>query len=116
MTRLSLMLLLAVMASAIYLVNVQYESRRLFAELNRVDQEARKLEAEYERLQVEKRAQATPARVEMIAREKFQMRGATPAITHYVSHPGRQLDPTTTALSPRPEGQREQARDQGRGQ
>ncbi len=115
MTRMNLMLLLAVMASAIYLVNVQYESRRLFAELNRVDQEARKLEAEYERLQVEKRAQATPARVEKIAREKLQMRGATPAITHYVSDPGRQIENTATSLFRRPDGQREQAREQGRG-
>ena len=115
MTRVSLMLLLAVMASAIYLVNVQYESRRLFAELNRVDQEARKLEADYERLQVEKRAQATPARVEKIAREKFQMRGATPAITHYVSDPGRQIESASTSLSRQAQGQREQAREQGRG-
>ena len=114
MTRVSLMLLLAVMASAIYLVNVQYESRRLFAELNRVDQEARKLEAEYERLQVEKRAQATPARVEKIAREKFQMRGATPAITHYVSDPGRQIAHTSTTVAPRPVEQREEAREQAR--
>ncbi|RYF00936.1 MAG: cell division protein FtsL, partial [Comamonadaceae bacterium] len=35
MTRLSLVLLLAVMASALYLVRTQYESRRLFTELDR---------------------------------------------------------------------------------
>ena len=86
MTRINLVLLLAVIASAMYLVNVQYDSRRLFTELDRVTAESHKLETEFERLQVEKRAQATPARVEKIAREKLQMRQATPAITTYVNY------------------------------
>jgi len=85
MTRLNVVLLLAVIASALYLVRTQYESRRLYAELDRARSEARRLETEHERLQVEKRAQATPARVERVAREQLQMRGATPAITQYVT-------------------------------
>jgi len=85
MTRLNLVLLLAVLASALYLVNVQYESRRLFSALDQAHAEARRIEADNERLQVEKREQATPARVERLAKEKLQMRTATPAITHYVS-------------------------------
>ena len=67
MTRLNLVLLLAVLASALYLVRMQYESRRLFAEIERPQAEARRLEVEHERLQVEKRAQATPLRVEKLA-------------------------------------------------
>jgi len=86
MIRVNLVLLMAVIASAIYLVNVQYESRRLFTELDRAKSESRRLESEYERLQVEKRAQATPARVERLAREKLQMRQASPAITTYVNY------------------------------
>jgi len=86
MMRLNLVLLLAVLTSAVYLVNVQYESRRVFTELDRARSEARRLETEYERLQVEKRGQATPARVEKLAREKLQMRQATPAITTYVTY------------------------------
>ena len=88
MTRLNLVLLLAVLASALYLVRVQYESRRLYAEIERVESEARRLQIENERLQVEKRAQATPARVERVARDQLQMRAATPAITQYVSLKG----------------------------
>lgn len=84
MTRLNLVLLLAVLASAFYVVNLQYESRRLFTELDRAKAEARRLETEHQRLQVEKRAQATPLRVEKIARTQLQMRTATPAITQYV--------------------------------
>jgi len=49
--------------------------------------EARRLETEHQRLQVEKRAQATPLRVERIARAQLNMRTATPAITQYVSDP-----------------------------
>ena len=84
MIRLNLVLLAAVIASALYLVRTQYESRRLFAELDRQQSEARKLDTEHERLEAEKRAQATPARVERLAREQLQMRPATPAITQYV--------------------------------
>ncbi len=86
MTRLNLVLLLAVLASALYLVHNQYESRRLFTALDRVQAEARKIETDHDRLQVEKRAQATPLRVERLAKTQLQMRAATPAITQYVSY------------------------------
>jgi len=86
MTRINLVLLLAVVASAIYLVNVQYQSRHLFTELDKARAEERRLASDFERLKVEKRAQATSARVERIAREKLQMRLVLPAITTYVSY------------------------------
>jgi cell division protein FtsL len=85
MMRLNLLLLLAVLASALYLVRTQYESRRLYVELEKATTKNRALEAENERLQVEKRAQATPLRVEKLAKDKLQMRTTTPAITQYVS-------------------------------
>ena len=87
MTRVNLVLLIAVLASALYLVHTQYESRRLFAEVDRAVSEAHKLEREHERLQVEKRAQATPLRVEKLAKEQLQMRSASPTITQYVKAP-----------------------------
>ncbi|MBK6323779.1 MAG: cell division protein FtsL [Burkholderiales bacterium] len=86
MMRLNLVLLFAVMASAMYLVGVQYDSRRIFTELDKSRSEAHRLELENERLQVEKRAQTTPARVERLAREKLQMRQAKPGITTYVTY------------------------------
>ena len=85
MTRLNLVLLIAVLASALYLVRMQYESRRLYVELEKAAAQSRNLEAENERLQVEKRAQATPLRVEKLAKENLQMRTATPAITQYAT-------------------------------
>jgi cell division protein FtsL len=86
MTRINLVLLLAVVASAIYLVKIQYESRRLYTELHKAQTEERRLESEFERLKVEKRAQATSARVDKLAREKLQMRLVQPAITTYVGY------------------------------
>ncbi|MDO8277894.1 MAG: cell division protein FtsL [Burkholderiaceae bacterium] len=88
MTRLNLMLLLAVLASAMYLVHTQYQSRRLVTELDRAQNEAARLEVENERLQAERRAQATPLRVERLAKERLQMRPATAAITQYVTYKG----------------------------
>jgi cell division protein FtsL len=87
MMRLNLVLALGVVLSGLYLVNVQYESRRLYAELDRAKSQAHRLAAENERLQVEKRAQATSARVEKIAKAQLQMRAATPGITTYVTDP-----------------------------
>jgi len=96
MTRVNFALLMAVIASAMVLVNVQYESRRLFTELDRARAEAHRLESEQGRLQAERRAQATPARVERLAREKLQMRQVSPAITNYVNY---SVPPATTAVS-----------------
>ncbi|MEJ6024186.1 cell division protein FtsL [Ramlibacter sp. PS4R-6] len=84
MTRLNLVLLVAVIASALFLVRTQYQSRRLYAELDKAEGDARKLLVEKERLEFEKRAQATPLRVEKLAKEQLQMRTAGPAITQYV--------------------------------
>ena len=97
MTRLSVVLLMAVMASALYLVHVQYESRQLFTEMERASAEAHRLEVERSRLEVEKRGQATPLRVEKLARDQLKMRNTTPAITLYVPYNGT----TAVAAAPR---------------
>lgn len=90
MSRVNVLLLLAVLASAIYLVNVQYQSRRLFSELERANAQGRRLALEQERLLLLRRAQATSARIERLARERLNMRSVTPAITVYVNPgPGR---------------------------
>jgi len=87
MSRLSVLLLLAVVVSALALVHSQYESRRLFMALEVENKEAARLDIEQDRLQVERRAQATPLRVEQIARQQLQMRMVNPGITQYVNTP-----------------------------
>jgi cell division protein FtsL len=84
MTRLNVLLLVALIFSAIYLVRVSHESRRLFADLDKARNEERLLASEFERLKSDKQSQATPLRVEKTARDKLAMRTATPAITQYV--------------------------------
>ncbi len=84
-TRVSVVLLVMLLASSVYLVRVSYESRHLFAELDRAHAEERVLANEQQRLLAEKQAQATPLRVEKMARDKLAMRSATPAVTLYVS-------------------------------
>ena len=89
MTRLNTLLLLALVASSVYLVRMSYEARRLTTELHRAQLEERRLDVDFERLKAERQAEATPLRVEKSAREKLAMRDATPAVTHYVDvvHP-----------------------------
>ena len=99
MARLNLLLLLAVVSTALYLVHTQYLSRQLYTELDRVQQEARRLELDGDRLQVEKRAQATPLRVEKLAKEQLQMRTTSPAITQYVRSDGSVI-PAVAPLAP----------------
>ena len=86
MTRVNVVLLVMLLASALYLVRVSYDARRLFTELDRAQGEERQLDTEFERLKAERQAQATPLRVEKAAREKLGMRTATPAITQYVTY------------------------------
>jgi len=93
MIRLNLVLLAALLLSAGVTVRVQYESRRLIAEIEKAQSEARRLEIEHERLEVDKRGQATPLRVERLAKEQLQMRPASPAITQYVTQSAAQARP-----------------------
>lgn len=88
MSRFNLLLFVTLVLSGLGLVQVSYEARRLFVAVERAQNEERRLETEYGRLQVELRAEATPLRVERLAREKLEMRVTTPGVTHYVTLPG----------------------------
>ena len=84
MTRLNLVLLVALVLSALALVGTAYESRRLFAEIERAKSELSRLEADHARLLAERHAQATNLRVERLARDRLDMSPVTPAVTQYV--------------------------------
>ncbi len=86
MIRLNLTLVIATLITMLYIVGVQYESRRLFIEVERVRLNVRKLEFENAALQVEKRAQATPLRIEKLAKERLNMRSALPSVTQYIQY------------------------------
>jgi cell division protein FtsL len=85
MTKLNVILALALIASSLYLVRTAYDSRRLFTELDKAKSQAAKLDAERVRFEAERQAAATNLRVEKTAREKLAMRAASPAVTLYVN-------------------------------
>ena len=87
MSKLNLLLLVAIVASALLLVKTSYESRRLFAALDRAKAEQQTLESERQRLEAERQGRATPIIIERVARDKLGMRTATAAVTQYVSDP-----------------------------
>ncbi|MEY8876892.1 MAG: cell division protein FtsL, partial [Leptothrix sp. (in: b-proteobacteria)] len=88
MNRLNILLLLALLVSAVSLVQTSYQSRQLFVALERERNQAQALELEANGLMIERRAQATSSRVEAVAREQLRMRVATPAVTQYVQADG----------------------------
>lgn len=84
MNRVNALLLVALLGSCLWLVHVSYESRRLYAALDRAQGEARALDTERDRLNSELRTHATPLRIERTAHDRLGMRTATPAVTQYV--------------------------------
>ena len=87
MAKLNVLLIAALLASALLLVKTAYESRQLFAALDATRAEKMQLDAEFKRLDAEAQAQGTHLRVERTARERLQMRTATPGVTAYVFDP-----------------------------
>jgi cell division protein FtsL len=90
-TKLDVIVIAALLASCLLLVRTSYESRQLFAALDQARVEHKRLDAERRRLEAEAQAQGTPLRVERTARERLQMRSATPAVTAYVFDPSASL-------------------------
>lgn len=85
MTKLNLLLLMAVLGSSMFLVKTSYEARRLFTALDRAKNAELELDTDFKRLDAERQAQATNLRVDKVARDKLQMRSASPAVTQYVT-------------------------------
>jgi cell division protein FtsL len=85
--KLNVLLVLVLIASALLLVKTSYESRRVFAQLDKARGEHRRLEIEYKRLDAERQAQATNLRVEKVARERLRMRAPVPGVIEYVDDP-----------------------------
>jgi cell division protein FtsL len=82
--KVNLVLLLALLVSAFTLVNVRYESRRVYMALGKAQSQAQRLETDYDQLLAQKRAQAAPLRVQQLAADQLHMRPINPAVTEYV--------------------------------
>ena len=73
MARINLILLALLTACALGLVTSQDRTRKLFAELEREQEQAKQLDVEWGQLQLEQSTWAMHARVEKIARERLHM-------------------------------------------
>ena len=74
MARVHILLVLAVIGCALYVVMSQHKARNLLAELQQETDRAQQMEVEWGQLQLEQSTWAMPARVDKIAVNKLQMR------------------------------------------
>lgn len=79
MARLNLILLVAVLISALAVVSTNHRARKLITEFEREQERMRALDVEWGQLQLEQSTWATHARIEQIARDKLGMHAPRPA-------------------------------------
>lgn len=78
MARLTLLLMLVAVASALSAVSANHQARKLFIDLEREQNRMRELDVEWGQLQLEQSTWAAHARIEKIARERLGMRPPAP--------------------------------------
>lgn len=71
---LAMLILVAVIASALALIETRHENRRVFVELQELEKRRDALEIEWGQLQLEQSAWATHGRIEQLAREQRDMK------------------------------------------
>ena len=74
MTRLNLILLLALVLCGLAVITAQHRARKLFVEVTRLEDAATALDVEFGQLQLEQRTWAMHSRIERVARENLHMR------------------------------------------
>ncbi len=87
MGRLSVIVAIVLMLSAISLVTARYQSRQLFVESERVQAQTRDLETGWRRLQLERAEYARNSRVDEAASGELGMLGIVPDRTIYLNQP-----------------------------
>jgi cell division protein FtsL len=78
MSKLNMLLLVALLLSSLLLVRSAYESRRVFAALDKARGEQQNLDAEFRRLDTDRQQQATNQKVDRVARDRLHMHTALP--------------------------------------
>lgn len=73
MLRLNLLLAILLALCALAVVTARHQARKLFVELQTVEQQARALDIEWGRLQLEQSTWAMHARIEQIAGQQLRM-------------------------------------------
>lgn len=87
MSRLNILLLIALIACALSVVHTTYQQRHLFIALERARVQQQQLQQEGAQLYYQQRALSKTARVERLAAHQLKMRPATNAVTQYLVVP-----------------------------
>jgi len=87
--KVNILLTAALVICALLVVNSQYQSRRLFIELERAQAAAKQLEIEWAQLQLDQSTLAKHARIEANARRDLGMVPVTPDRTQYLTQGGQ---------------------------
>ena len=74
---------------ALSVVNARYQSRQLFIELGRLQQQVRQLDIDWAQLQLDQSTLGKNERIEQIARTELNMAPLTPARTQYLTEGGK---------------------------
>ena len=81
------MLALVVLASALAVVYTRHESRKLFIEMQALQQVRDDMDVEWGQLQLEQSTWATHSRIDPIAREQLKMSAPTPDVIQIIKQP-----------------------------
>ncbi|HLU15257.1 MAG TPA: cell division protein FtsL [Burkholderiaceae bacterium] len=92
MVRVCLALAALLMISAFFLVTARFQSRLLYTQLDRLEDQSRQLDTDWRRLQLERAELARQARIDNIARNELNMLSGSPERTIYIRVPGLALD------------------------
>ncbi|HEX7387453.1 MAG TPA: cell division protein FtsL [Castellaniella sp.] len=87
MMRLAVLLTVMLMASAISLVTVRFQTRELFVASERLKSQAHELDIEWRRLQLQRAELARNARIDELARTELHLVPVTPGRTIYLQEP-----------------------------
>jgi cell division protein FtsL len=74
---------------ALSTVNARYQTRQLFIDLNRLEQQQRQLDIDWAQLQLDQSTLGKNERIEHIARTDLNMAPLTPARTQYLTEGGK---------------------------
>jgi cell division protein FtsL len=87
--RVNFVLAALLIGCALSLVNAQYQARRLFIELERMQSAAKQLDIEWAQLQLDQSTLAKHARIEELARRDLKMVNVTPNRMEYLTPEGK---------------------------
>lgn len=96
MSRISIVCIAFLVASALSLVSSQYRARQLFIDLENARAVERKLDIEWRTLQLDQTNHSKHSLIESAARRDLRMQPATPGRMQYITLPGRDDAAPTT--------------------